>query len=527
LEGKKKDNDKKKVKNSVRLEWDERKSAIFDDISSSNFGSISLSETIYPNLYSSSPGTIRFSSNIEPNDICPNTLFLGDNLDIMSALLSQGYRERFAMIYIDPPFFSEEHYYRTTILPHDNKESPRAFDQQLAYSDMWENNLDAYLEMIFPRLQAIFALLRMDGAFFLHCDQNASHYLKILCDEIFGRKNFRNEIIVKRIAKNIREAELVPRLNNGHDSILFYAKSDTLKIQPPPLENKKANWHAFDAPNIRKNLEYPILGVFPPPGRHWMWSEDITKQALKEGRIRKTKMGSIQYLINDRTTFRNNIWEDITAYAFDHEYPTEKKESLIELLFQMLPSTDGYVGDFFCGSGTTLVVAERLKRQWFGCDASEIALYTTKKRLLFENGCRPFRIWGNKSLNSQHPTPVQIHSEAIPIKIVPADEVKSKKFCFQIILNQLFSLFMLKEQNKDGIDSIELSFRPKMNPWISQFQILSGFGKKRKHLPPILDLIFELTEDADFALNSKNIEGFLRFQTILGHQYLIPLILTR
>jgi DNA modification methylase len=439
------------------------------------------------------PLTLENISNLKKDQRSTNIYFHGDNLIAMQYLIAHGFSNRIKCIYIDPPFYTGETFHSTVQFTTSSPDENRSFIQHLAYSDEWQQDLDRYLAMLYPRIRLMHELLAADGAFFLHCDQNASHYLKVLCDEIFGRNNFRNEIFVKRIVKNIREHETVPRLNNVVDSILFYAKSPETRIIPPPIGTKGQTWHAFDAPNIRPNLTYPILGIMPPPGRHWMWTKSETDAALAEGRIRKTKTGTIQYLIGERTQFRNNLWDDITGYSFDHDYPTEKKVHLIATLIEMVTETGDWVADFFAGSGTTLESAEKGKRNWIGADASIRALLTTKKR------------WYQKEFHPKTSNPIMILTENaenirnnafLKIDLTPMQLSHNKsdvlEFSFQFngieyqngdeithttIQNALCSDFMAL------IEIIELGWLDSSETFHAIAGLSTGFGKNRHPLP--------------------------------------------
>jgi adenine-specific DNA-methyltransferase len=214
-------------------------------------------------------------------------------------------------------------------------------------------------------------------------------------DEIFGRDNFRNEILVKRIRKNVNEYETAKKLNVATDMILFYAKSDAHRIAPPMKKEKKdERWHAFDAPGLRTGMDYPLFGRKPPPGRHWMWDKDRAKEAVDRGDIRPNpRTGRPEYRVpaSDETLL-TTMWDDVSAYSFKYSYPTEKSEALLERIISMSGKPGGLVADFFCGSGTTLAIAERNGMRWIGCDLGRFAVHTTRKRLMEFENCRPFEI---------------------------------------------------------------------------------------------------------------------------------------
>ena len=183
---------------------------------------------------------------------------------------------------------------------------------------------------------------------------------------MFGKDNFRNEILVKRIKKNIQERELVKRLNEAVDSIYFYAKSQEHFIRPPQkYDPKEERWHALDAAGLRNGLDYDLFGHKPPAGRHWAWTKERADEAIKDGRLRQhPKTGRPEYKLEaSENSLRDALWDDITASAFKTGYKTEKKEELLETIVQMSSNEGGIIADFFSGSGTTATVAERFGRK--------------------------------------------------------------------------------------------------------------------------------------------------------------------
>ncbi|OGX38466.1 MAG: hypothetical protein A3D87_04815 [Omnitrophica WOR_2 bacterium RIFCSPHIGHO2_02_FULL_50_17] len=307
-----------------------------------------------------------------------NMLIFGDNLQAMKTLLemkktgklcnadgSSGVR----LIYIDPPFATKQEF--------------RGSQDQKAYQDKIVGS--QFLEFLRKRLILLKELLADDGAIYVHLDWKKGHYIKTLMDEIFGERNFRNEIIVRRIRKNIREREQVKTLNYGHDVIYFYAKSDSHFISPPTkLANREGRWHAFDAPGIRSGMDYPLFGHKPPTGRHWMFSKERAQQMISVKKLKMNpKTSKPQYYIEpSEEDIRDTIWDDITASAFTSGYPTEKSEDLLKLIIEASSKSGDIVLDCFSGSGTTCAVAEKLNCRWIGIDCGKLSIYTIQKRLL-------------------------------------------------------------------------------------------------------------------------------------------------
>jgi len=299
-----------------------------------------------------------------------NTIYCGDCKDVLAKFPN----ECVDLLYADPPFFSNQQY---EIIWRDGYEL-RAFE------DRWKGGILNYVEWMKERLEQCYRVLKLDGAMYLHCDWHASHYLKVRMDDIFGRENFRNEISVKRIRKNVREFETVKRLNVAFDSLLFYAKSDEHRIKPPMKEeHKPARWHAFDANGLRTGMDYELFGHRPPEGGHWRWTKERAEKAIKEGKLRPNpKTGRPEYLIPASThTILTSVWDDINAYSFKSGYPTEKSEVLLDRIIEMSSEPLDIVLDPFCGCGTAIVAAHKKGRRWVGIDVSPTACDLMERRM--------------------------------------------------------------------------------------------------------------------------------------------------
>ena len=299
-----------------------------------------------------------------------NVIHCGDCARVMSQLPENAVD----LIYADPPFFSNKQY---EILWGDGYEL-RAFE------DRWKGGIENYLAWMEPKLRECSRVLKNSGAIFLHCDWHASHYLKAQMDKIFVGTNFRNEISVKRIRKNVREFKTVKRMNVAFDSILFYAKSEAHRIDPPvKLENKPARWHAFDANGLRTGMDYDLFGFKPPTGGHWRWTKERSDLAVKEGKLRPNpKSGRPEYLIPESTSsLLTSSWDDIPAYSFKMGFPTEKSEELLTRIINMSSNPTDIVLDPFCGCGTAIVTAQKLGRRWIGIDVSPTACKLMAKRM--------------------------------------------------------------------------------------------------------------------------------------------------
>ena len=270
------------------------------------------------------------------------------------------------------------------------------------FNDKWDGGLDGYLDFMKPRLQEMHRLLKDTGSLYLHCDTNASHYLKVMLDGIFGMDNFRNEIVWKSAtgAKN----NVKHRFGRGHDSILFYAMPKSqFNIQYIPIDEdylkryynyRDQEGRRFQPSNLNsqgnKGYRYTFLGVT----KNWRMTEKQAHQWLSEGRI-----------VHESITPESNVkipryklyadeskgipildnWTDIEAVNSQSKkntgYPTQKPLALLERIIKASSNECDVVLDPFCGSGTTLEAAKLLGRKWIGIDMNPEAIEITSKRL--------------------------------------------------------------------------------------------------------------------------------------------------
>lgn len=326
-----------------------------------------------------------------------NKLIWGDNKLILSSLKNGPLRKEIEdnggikLIYIDPPFDVGADFAMNIEIGDPESGTSEQFTkepsilEEIAYRDTWGKGTDSFISMIYERLSLMRDLLSDDGAIFVHCDWRVNSFIRLILDEVFDSNNFRNEVIVRRIKKNIKERTKVPRMNIGYDSIYFYSKSTLHKIfTPTKADVKPDRWHSFDAPGIRRGMDYDLFGQKPPAGRHWMRSKDVADEWILQGKLKKNdSTGKPEYKIEaSNFVLRDNLWDDITAYSFNYDYPTEKKEDLLQIIIEACSNKNDILADFFAGSGTTLAVAEKLGRKWIGSDLGKFAIHTTRKRLI-------------------------------------------------------------------------------------------------------------------------------------------------
>jgi adenine specific DNA methylase Mod len=316
-----------------------------------------------------------------PKDI-ENRLIYGDNLLIMQGLLAQGYAGKFDLIYIDPPFDSKADYRTKTKLPSgDINQLPTIFEQ-FAYSDTWQNGTQSYLEMMFVRLYLMRELLSEKGSIYVHIDWHVGHYLKIILDEIFGKENFINEIIWQSgVVKGAKTTS--SSYGRMVDSLYFYSKNKNRTFQTPftpiDLKSKHNKFKHYDKDGRLYSRDTP-LGDY---------STESIENFKKQNRIYYTKNNKMQLIrYHDEIKGRavGNLWSDINyinQVANERVgYDTQKPEKLLERIIKASSNENSLVGDFFGGSGTTAVVAEKLGRRWISTDIGKPSIMIQRKRLI-------------------------------------------------------------------------------------------------------------------------------------------------
>lgn len=426
-------------KGSTRLVWDTKPHRAIN----SKDIEFQIAEVVLSNLAKDEPAIQSFfniSSCIQLQRNRMNRLIWGNNLLTMQALLASGYEGKISLIYIDPPFWTNENYYAKFELGDKEITKIPSVIERLAYKDGREGGIDSFLDMLYPRLQLMRRLLADNGSIFLHLDYHISHYTKLMMDEIFGIENFRNEIVVKRGRKKglMYQFEKVDRMHANTDNILWYTKSSDSKFKHPLSEREsvEAKWMGFWSNVDRPTMRYELLGITPDRGQ-WKWKKERALKAVEnyhrfeeefnindasEGYLNLTKdeldfmknKSLLEYWRSNGQTLEfirkregvkypeywieprehkliDNLWTDIEAYDYSSNYPTEKHTELLDRIISNFSNEGDLIADFFGGSGTTFVIAERKGRQWIGCDFSKIAIQITRNRLV-QNDSKPFTI---------------------------------------------------------------------------------------------------------------------------------------
>ncbi len=322
----------------------------------------------------------------------PQTIYSGDCLRILDSFPDNCVD----LIYIDPPFNSNRNY---EVFWGDTQEQ-RAFDDRFG-------DAMAYIDYMRPRVEQLYRVLKKTGSFYYHCDWHASHYIKIMLDEIFGFNNFQTEIVWRR---SHPKGLATKRMPNNHDTVFLYTVGDDytwnsqFRSDEESMEQigryykliehgtgRRYRLASLINPNQnRPNLTYEFLGVT----RVWRWTKDRMLKAHKDGRIVQKKEGTVPaqklYLDESKGLAVDSIWNDILPVQSQSKerlgYPTQKPLALLDRIINTSSNPGDIVLDAFCGCGTALVAAQQLGRRWLGIDISPTSCNVMGQRL--EDVCK-------------------------------------------------------------------------------------------------------------------------------------------
>ena len=289
-----------------------------------------------------------------------NKLIWGDNKLILSSLKSGPLREQIEeagglkLIYIDPPFDVGADFSMDIEIGGETFHKEPNILEQIAYRDTWGRGADSFISMIYERLILMRDLLAEDGSIYVHCDWHASHFLRGVLDEVFGRNNFVNEIIWYYYNKlHDSRKKLLPR---AHDVIFRYAKTEDSRILHAPKEDR-------DKP-VTKLKYQKVAGK-------------IQNRIGEDGK-------AVTYVSTERTVA--DVWRIRCLQPANKkewlDFGTQKPENLVERIIEMSSNEGDLVADLFVGSGPTAAVAEKLGRKWIATDLGKFGIHTTRKRLI-------------------------------------------------------------------------------------------------------------------------------------------------
>ncbi len=304
------------------------------------------------------------------------------------------------LIYIDPPFNSNRNY---EVFWGETKEK-RSFEDRHA-------STQAYIEFMRPRCAELARVLKKNGSFYYHCDWHASHYVKVMLDQIFGENSFENEIIWKRTTAHAD----THGFGHIHDVIFRYSNGDkptfNVELRPYPkayldryfvfedefVKTRGKHWRAdITGAGLRNGETGQVWRGFDPAkignGRHWMRSPVELEKLLEDGRVYLPSGGGVPKLKRYENELKgvpvDSIWDDIPSLgglsksaSESRGYPTQKPVALVERIVRASSNQNNIVLDAFCGCGTALVAAQKLNRQWIGIDVSPTSCRVMAKRL--------------------------------------------------------------------------------------------------------------------------------------------------
>lgn len=265
----------------------------------------------------------------------------------------------------------------------------------------------AYLVHMTLRIFEIHRVLKPTGSFYLHCDPTASHYLKLVCDAVFCGQggDFKNEISWKRTSSHNDASQGLSRYGRAHDVLLFYTKGKqgnwNLQFADYSESYLKQHYSGVDEHGRRfktsdltaakpgGDVSYEWKGVFPPQGRYWAYSRANMEKFEAEGRLQyaaKSGMPRLRHYLEEMQGIPlGDDWDDIppinSQAAERLGYPTQKPEALLERIIRASSNEGDVILDAYCGCGTTVAVAERLKRKWIGIDITYQSIALILKRL--------------------------------------------------------------------------------------------------------------------------------------------------
>ena len=310
-----------------------------------------------------------------------NKLIWSDNKLILSSLKNGPLREEIEaqgglkLIYIDPPFDVGADFSMDIEIGGETLTKNPNILEEIAYRDTWGKGADSFIAMIYERLILMRDLLAEDGCIYVHCDWRVNTYIRLAMDEIFGRNNFLNEIAWYYGGPSSVKSTY-PR---KYDTIFFYYKmSDYF------LEQQRGDLPAYLYERARKDSN----------GRLWVdqnlgkLTDETIEKMKSDGRIFETKTGGLrrkQYLDEMEGAQIDDVWDIPIINSQANEsvfYPTQKPEALLERIIKSSSRKGDLVADFFCGSGTTAAVAEKLGRKWIVTDLGKFAIHTTRKRMI-------------------------------------------------------------------------------------------------------------------------------------------------
>ena len=317
-----------------------------------------------------------------------NKLIWGDNKLILSSLKAGALRRQIEdagglkLIYIDPPFDVGADFSMDIGIGGETFHKEPNLLEQIAYRDTWGRGADSFISMIYERLILMRDLMHPEGSIYVHCDWRVSGYIRLVLDEVFGRENYRGEIVWKRDAVGKGAKKRAQHWPKTFDLALMFARSPDTRFNfvPAELTDKQLKEFRYQDPDGRK-FKRTTLGDY---------SDKSIAKMEADGYIYVSSSGLKykKYYLDEYTIQLDSIWTDVPGFGVASssqerlDYPTQKPETLLERIIEASSNENDVIADFFVGSGTTAAVAEKLGRRWIATDLGKFAIHTTRKRLI-------------------------------------------------------------------------------------------------------------------------------------------------
>jgi DNA modification methylase len=338
-----------------------------------------------------------------------NKLIWGDNKLILASLKNGPLREEIEkqgglkLIYIDPPFDVGADFSMDIEIGGDTFTKKPNILEEIAYRDTWGKGADSFIAMIYERLILMRDLLAEDGSIYVHCDWRVNAFIRLALEEVFGRGQFQNEITWIRTNAHNMQTQGYAR---SQETIFFTTKSDTFIFNEQRTaygdaqlgrykEDENGRLYTgrdmtFSSANPGRQFEW--RGTKPPSNRSWGYPLEKLEELWAEGRILTKQDGTPRldglkvYLDETKGKPLTTLWDDVGRIGNTSSerlgYPTQKPEALLERIINASSNEGDLIADFFCGSGTTAAVAEKLGRKWIVTDLGKFAIHTTRKRMI-------------------------------------------------------------------------------------------------------------------------------------------------
>ncbi|HNB09248.1 MAG TPA: site-specific DNA-methyltransferase, partial [bacterium] len=317
-----------------------------------------------------------------------NKLIWGDNKLILSSLANGPMREEIEkegglkLIYIDPPFAVGTDFGFDIEIGGETAEKKQSIIEEIAYRDTWGKGISSYLSMMYERLKLMHNLLARDGSMFVHCDYRVDSHLRLILDDLFQADRFINSIQWQRTYTTGSSKSISNKFPTNTDTILYYRKSDRYTFNKEYREYSEGTIRRYDKVD--------------EDGKRYKWenlksySQKTLQDLLDKGEARFNEGSKYPvykaYLDEDKGTVVDSLWSDLShSGTFGDDklgYPTQKPEALLERIIKASSNEGDLIADFFCGSGTTAAVAEKLGRKWITTDLGRFSVHTARKRLI-------------------------------------------------------------------------------------------------------------------------------------------------